>query len=209
MKIQTSLKSLQAAQLFVSTDDNREAIQHLCIEASKAGNVRIISTNGRCMSLLNSGTVADWKGAEPKATQLLVKFPEKLIQNMKADRIGVVWIEPVGDEIVFTAMGSKAKVVVPWEKELTYPNWRQVVPKTELQPCSLSLDYDLLAQFGKASKILTGKSHIKVYGHKVSDDNEIAPYSVCFGQFNNGYGLIMPIIDEAFVIPTWATNAEE
>lgn len=206
MQIQTSLKTLLAAQLFASRDESREAIQHLCFDISSRGDVIIIACDGMMMAIFHSGKVQRWpEGFEHKHTTLLAKFPEKLARNLGKtavmDALNITWTK---DDVVFQRIGGGEKISTP-TTELLYPNWRQVVPIGPLRECSLSVNYDKLEKFAKASRMLTGTPQVVVYGHNSDDPHHANAYSVFFG--NGAYGILMPMrADRAFEIPKWVTE---
>lgn len=198
MKITVSRQELTAALIFTSKDESRFTLNGVQIEASKKFKPKLISTDGRRLTVIQ--TLAEQE-QEFESDHSFILHPHivKLFCQISKVCGGKLlpWItienEPGSKKVVASVVGANSvfKIEDGALIEGEYPNWRKVVPSDDA-PRKLIKDIALNAEFigdyAKAIKALEGETNA-IAMNLIGNDKQI---EVKISDLENFYSLVMP-----------------
>jgi hypothetical protein len=141
-------EQLKAVAPFMGKGDIREYLNGVCVDVDRAGNVRLVGSDGHRLAVVRA-----WSLAEPLAGQQFILDGEAMrdLAKSRADQLDVIpgegfWL--VGDRRVKLVEGR-------------YPDWHRVIPDLDDlgEPEPATFNPALLRAFADVSKVLTGKVH--------------------------------------------------
>jgi hypothetical protein len=199
MKITVSRQELLAALIFASQDDTRYTLCGVQIEAHPNRKPIMVTTDGRRLSVIETGADQPDDSGELAHTMLVrADFVKAVCALSKAVGLKLFpWItfdsKPGSEQMTIELVGCNCTL---WSEsgaliEGAFPNWRQIVPDHSLmrEPVNeLGLNAEFMGDFAKAAKLL-GKDFPIVQMHMVGPDKAV---EVKISQLDGVYGMIMP-----------------
>lgn len=196
---------LRAISLF-QADTDRPTIACTSLEIAKTGKkheVILAATDGRRLASYQTEILQDSLfGEMPSAEQLVVDLTGCRKLRKVADRDNVT-CEVFAKHVDFVAerMRYSARRLESGDGSINFPQWRSVVPSKKPESVTqISVNHELLADFGKAAKLITEKPAqlgLRTFG----DGMPIAVYMLECREF---FGLIMPLkFKNPESVPEW------
>jgi hypothetical protein len=192
--------------LFQASED-RPSLACTSFEIRKVGNhheLTLASIDGKRLASYQTEIMQDtlW-GELPDSEQIVVslegcnKLPKVEITDCVRVEVYQKHVEFIADAIRYTATRLETE-----ESGIKFPAWRGVIPSKPAERVEqIAVNHELLADFGKAAKLIVGD---KGYGIALRTYGEGSPISVQFTACREFYGIIMPLkSDHPEAFPEW------
>ena len=184
---------VKAAMLFASTEDSRYVLNGVCFEARPGKPPLLVATDGRRLAVIETqaSQVEDYVDI-PTTFIVATAFLKPLVAFAKSQACTIEVDYHPPTRIVFTMV--EGKCAVDSEKgaivEGDFPNWQKVLPAGEKEAVKeLGINAELVADFGKASKLLGSKD----LGIRMNLFNKDGVIEVHINGKPNFYGVVMPM----------------
>lgn len=203
---------LKAMALFQASED-RPNIACTSFEISRSGshhNLTLAAVDGRRLATYQTEILQEtlW-GELPDAVQIVVdltgcnKLPKVSPVDYVTCEVYEKHVEFVADAIRYTAPRLETEA-----HGIKFPAWRDVIPSTAPQKVDqITVNHELLADFGKAAKLIVGDNG---YGIALRTFGDGSPISVQFTAGREFYGIIMPLKSEhPEAFPEWLKDEQK
>lgn len=200
MKIILSRNELLAAMLFASTEEGRYVLNSVCVEVKPKKQPNLISTDGRRLVVIETLATQDEEFTEPYQFVLSSECMRPVCALSKA--IGgknFAWVSietKPGSKRVSIGLVAPGNFFLSCEERMlvegTYPNWKQVIPRTRkgdrVPITDLGINSEFMGDFAKAAKLLESKTAVV----QMSLGGDGKAIEVKLSGVENFYGCIMP-----------------